>query len=143
MKNWFNEKKILVPVDFSKESIDAVDQALEMADRPDLVEVVHVAPDLDVTMPGVVWESISEDVQRENVEATFQQELADDKYRGVQRHVLFGDAGHRIVELAETIGAQVIVMPSHGRTGFQRLLIGSVAERVLRYAHVPVVVLRN
>lgn len=143
MNNWFSGKKILVPVDFSKESIKAVDQALEMADSADLVEVVHVAPDLDVTTPGVVWESISEEVQQKNVEASFEQVLADEKYRGVQRHVLFGDAGHRIVEQAEAIGAHVIVMPSHGRTGFQRLLIGSVAERVLRLAHLPVVVLRH
>jgi nucleotide-binding universal stress UspA family protein len=143
MKNWFANKKILVPVDFSEESIKAVGDALEMADSPERVHVVHVAPDLDVTTPGVVWESISEDVQRENVEASFRKTFADDKYQGITYHVAFGDAGRGIVEHAEQSDADVIVMPSHGRTGFRRLLIGSVAERVLRLAHLPVVVLRH
>ena len=143
MKNWFANKQLMVPVDFSDESIKAVDDALEMADSADMVHVVHVAPDLDVTTPGVVWESISEDVQRQNVEASFDKVFANPKYRGIRFHVAFGDAGRGIVEHAEAIKADAIVMPSHGRTGFRRLLIGSVAERVLRLAHLPVVVLRH
>ena len=57
--------------------------------------------------------------------------------------VQFGDPGHGITDYAEEVGADVIVMPSHGRTGLRRLLIGSVAERVLRLAHCPVLVLRK
>ncbi len=143
MKNWFAGKQILVPVDFSDESIKAVGDALDMADSADLVHVVHVAPDLDVTTPGVVWESISEDVQRENIEASFAKTFADESYKGITFHVAFGDAGRGIVEHAASMEADVIVMPSHGRTGFRRLLIGSVAERVLRLAHLPVLVLRH
>ncbi len=143
MKNWFAGKKLLVPVDFSDESVKAVDDALDMADSAEMVHVVHVAPDLDVTTPGVVWESISEDVQRENIEGSFSKTFGDAKYNGITYHVAFGDAGHGIVEHAQEIGADAIVMPSHGRTGFRRLLIGSVAERVLRLAHLPVLVLRH
>lgn len=143
MKNWFAEKKLLVPVDFSDESIKSVDVALDMADSADKVHVVHVAPDLDVTTPGVVWESISEDVQRENVLESFNKTFNDPKYDGIAFHVAFGDAGRGIVQHAEESNLDVIVMPSHGRTGFRRLLIGSVAERVLRLAHCPVVVLRH
>lgn len=143
MKNWFNGKTILVPVDFSEESVKAVNDAIEMADSTKLVHVVHVAPDLDVTTPGVVWESISEDVQRQNIEASFDKTFTDPKYQGITYHVTFGDAGRGIVEHAQEIKADVIVMPSHGRTGFRRLLIGSVAERVLRLAHLPVLVLRH
>lgn len=143
MKNWFAGKTILVPVDFSDDSIKSVDAALDMADSTALVHVVHVAPDLDVTTPGVVWESISEDVQRENVEKTFSKTFADQKYQGITYHVTFGDAGRGIVEHAGAIKADAIVMSSHGRTGFQRLLIGSVAERVLRLAHIPVLILRH
>ena len=143
MQNWFSGKKLLVPVDFSNESIKAVDDALVMADSSQMVHVVHVAPDLDVTTPGVVWESISEDVQRENIEKSFEKTFADAKYNGIVYHVAFGDAGRGIVDHAEAIEADAIVMPSHGRTGFRRLLIGSVAERVLRLAHLPVIVLRH
>lgn len=143
MKNWFENKALLVPVDFSDDSIKSVDEALAMADSADKVHVVHVAADLDVTTPGVVWESLTEDVQRKNVNEAFAKYFSDARYGGLNFHVSFGDAGHRIVEQAEAIKADAIVMASHGRTGFRRLLIGSVAERVLRLAHLPVVMLRH
>ena len=56
---------------------------------------------------------------------------------------VLGDPGHQIAEFAKEAGAGLIVMPSHGRTGLTHLLIGSVAERVVRFAHCPVLVLRN
>ena len=48
-----------------------------------------------------------------------------------------------IANYAREQGAALIVMPSHGRTGLSHLLIGSVAERVVRYASCPVLVLRG
>ena len=62
---------------------------------------------------------------------------------GVQVNVAFGDPGDEITKHAETVHADLIVMPSHGRTGLKRLLIGSVAERVVRLAQCPVLVLRS
>lgn len=143
MSDWFAKKKILVPVDFSQESIKAVDEALTMADSSNNVLLLHVAPDLDVTTPGVMWETMSEVSQRQHVLQTFASTFDDAKYKGVQFHAAVGDAGRKIIELAEQENVDLIVMPSHGRTGFKRLLIGSVAERVLRLAHLPVLVLRH
>ena len=57
--------------------------------------------------------------------------------------VEFGDPGNQIVDFAERISAELIVIPSHGRTGIERLLLGSVAERVARLAPCPVLVLRG
>ena len=54
-----------------------------------------------------------------------------------------GDPGSEIVSFANEVNANMIIMPSHGRTGISRLLIGSVAERVLRLASCPVLVLRG
>lgn len=143
MSDWFGGKTVLVPVDFSDESIKAVDEALTMVDSASQVHVLHVAADLDITTPGVVWETISEDTQRSNVQKSFSKTFADSKYQGVVYHVLFGDAGHQIVEQANAINADVIVMPTHGRTGVRRILLGSTAERVLRLAHIPVLMLRH
>src|SRR5687768_16533362 len=67
----------------------------------------------------------------------------DSRRAGVTMEVAFGDPGAEIVECGERIGADLIVMPSHGRRGISRMLIGSVAERVLRLAHCPVLVLRG
>ena len=55
----------------------------------------------------------------------------------------FGDPGHQIAQYAEEAKADLIVLPSHGRSGLQRLLIGSVAERVVRHAPCPVLVVRG
>ena len=56
---------------------------------------------------------------------------------------LVGDPGKEIVDLAESLRANMIIMPSHGRKGLSRLLLGSVAERVLRLASCPVLILRG
>jgi nucleotide-binding universal stress UspA family protein len=57
--------------------------------------------------------------------------------------VRIGDPGHEIADCAAEIGADLVVISSHGRKGVKRLLIGSVAERVVRLSHCPVLVLRK
>ena len=57
--------------------------------------------------------------------------------------VRFGDPASEIVDFASGIAADIIVLPSHGRTGLTHLLIGSVAERVIRLAKCPVLVLKE
>ena len=141
--NWFSNKKVLVPVDFSKASYEAIDTALEIASTVDHVCVVHIAPDLAVASPEVVWDTHTDEVRRKNIEKSFRDHFTDDKYRGLQFSVCFGDAGHGIADYAQQTGVDLIVMPSHGRSGLSRLLIGSVTERVMRLAHCPVLVLRN
>ena len=54
-----------------------------------------------------------------------------------------GDPGLMIADYAADVQADLIVMPSHGYHGVKRLLLGSVAERVLRHANCPVLVLRR
>ena len=140
--NWFDGKRVLVPIDFGEQSQKAIDAALQMAPSTNSIYVVHVSPDLTVSSPEVVWDTLTDEVRRENIEKAFHKRFAAAKYHDVNFHVLFGDPGHRISAYAEEVAADVIVMPSPGRTGLKRLLIGSVAERVLRLAHCPVLVLR-
>jgi len=140
---WFDKRKLLVPFDFSEESQEAIDASLQMAASTSNVYVVHVSPDLTISSPEVVWEYLTEDERRESIEKSFHRRFAAAKYQDVNFHVLFGDPGHGIAAYAEEIEADVIVMPTHGRTGLRRLLIGSVAERVLRLAHCPVLILRH
>ena len=141
--SWFGGKKLLVPIDFGEQSQAAVDEALQMARSPADVCVVHVAPNLTISSPEVVWEAIDDETRRENIENLFRKRFAAGNYRGISFQVLFGDPGHKIADYAQRIDADLIVMPSHGRTGLQRLLIGSVAERVLRLSPCPVLVLRE
>ena len=61
----------------------------------------------------------------------------------VETHVLTGQPAHTIVEHARTGGFDLIVMGTHGRTGFSHLFVGSVAERVVRRAPCPVLTVRD
>jgi nucleotide-binding universal stress UspA family protein len=140
---WLPKKNIIVPIDFSDDSLSAVETALELVDNPASVHVIHVLPLLTVADPGVVWEPVDDESRRSHAEDALRQRLAEDPYRGVKVQVSIGDPGHEIADYAQAQHADLIVMPSHGRTGIRRLLIGSVAERVVRLAHCPVLVLKQ
>lgn len=140
--NRFAGKDVIVPIDFSEESDQAVEVAIETAGSPERVTVVHVAPPLSAFEPGIVYIANDDDRRERLIEAA-KHRFADKKYRGLRIEILFGDPGHKIAEYAQERQAALIIMPSHGRTGLAHLLIGSVAERVVRLAHCPVLVLRN
>jgi nucleotide-binding universal stress UspA family protein len=77
------------------------------------------------------------------VEKHLRKRLADDKYAHLIIHATVGDPGHEITSLANREGADLIVMPSHGYGFIKHMLLGSVAERVVRLAKCPVLVLRS
>jgi nucleotide-binding universal stress UspA family protein len=141
--NWFPKKKILVPVDFSEESLAAVDTVQALVDSPDHVVVVHVLQDMSPAEPREIWHAFDENARRENALRAIRERLSNEKYAQIRVEVLFGDPGHEITALAQREKAELIVLPSRGRTGIKRLLIGSVAERVVQLAHCPVLVLRS
>ena len=141
--SWLPKQNVVVPCDFSDESITAIDTALEMVGCPGQVHVIHVLPELSAGDPGVVWGTIDDGSRRDHATAALENLLSDEKYQGVDIVIAFGSPGHEIVEYAQTTNADLLVMPSHGRTGITRLLIGSVAERVVRLSHCPVLVLRQ
>ena len=142
--SWFKKSVVLVPFDFSPESIAAVDVGLDVAMSPAGLHVLHVLPVLTPTEPAFAYYDLpSDQTRRENTEKAVREQFSEDKYRGVQFAVVFGDPGQEIAEYAQQINGELIVLPSHGRTGLKRVLIGSVAERVCRLAHCPVLVLRK
>ena len=90
-----------------------------------------------------VWGGI-DDVDREKaVHDHAQQFLNENNLTGLTMLTRVGDPGTEIAEYAKSINADLIVIPSHGYHGIKRALLGSVAERVLRHAHCPVLVLRR
>ena len=139
----FQAKTIVAPVDFSNESLAALGVALDIAGSPSDVHVVHVIPQLNVAEAGVIWLEIDESTRTQHAAEALRKALSDEKYEQVQIEVEVGDPGHRVADFARRIGADLIVMPSHGRTGLSHMLIGSVAERVVRLSHCPVLVLKK
>jgi len=140
--SWLPKEKVVVPVDYSDESLGAVEVARTLVKDSGHLYVTHVLSPMPATDPELLWESETYESRREECEARLRERFAD-KHSGVQVRASVGDPGSEIAAYAEEIGADLIVLPSHGRTGLKRLLIGSVAERVCRLAHCPVLVLRN
>ncbi|MCA9168024.1 MAG: universal stress protein [Planctomycetales bacterium] len=139
--SWLPRKRIIVPFDFSDESFAAVRLARSFVEDAGALHVVHVLPELTATEPGVIWATIDDTSRMNHAREAMEERLKD--VPGIEINVGFGDPGHVITDLAQEIGADLIVIPSHGRTGVKRLLLGSVAERVVRMAHCPVLVLRQ
>jgi len=135
-------QKVLVPIDYSDPSIAAVDVALQFVTSARQVHLVHVLPLLTDYEAAVVWSDTADGLRKDKSAGILQERFPDAKYDGLQVEVRFGDPGHEITDYAGEIGADLIVLPSHGRRGISHLLIGSVAERVVRLAHCPVLVLK-
>ncbi len=140
---WLPKDKVIVPVDFSPESIDAIAVGLQLVARPESLHVVHVVIDITPLEAGEVWGVIDPQTRLEQMRKVLDQRLGEARYAGIQKAVLLGEPAHGIATYAQEQHADLIVIPSHGRTGLTRLLIGSVAERVVRLAHCPVLVLRK
>ena len=141
--SWLPKNKVLVPVDFSDVSLKAIDEALLMVADPSHIHLIHVLPMLAPAEPGVVWNVVDDELREKHVREALAERLTDDKFAAVKVEVAIGDPGHEIADYAKEADVDLIVLPSHGRTGITRLLVGSVAERVVRLAHCPVLVLRE
>lgn len=139
--------RILVPVDLSDGSRELIDYAVRLA-RPfkASVEVVHaweppqyVAPDLLVAAPG--WNSQSLEhvaVEAATKELTAQLNQGEPPGVPVSQKIVVGEAASTILDLAEQDKCDLIVMGTHGRRGLPRLLLGSVAQKVVARAPCPV-----
>jgi nucleotide-binding universal stress UspA family protein len=140
-------RRILVPVDFSEPSEIGVAHARGLARRSgarvDLLHVIEVPRIPDVY--GMTEYSAAGNLDeiegraRESLE-----ELAKDLGGPdtVSCHVQQGHAAHEIVEFADQTRADAIVIATHGLTGLQRLLMGSVAEQVVSRANCPVLTVK-
>ncbi|GAB4376781.1 MAG: hypothetical protein Kow00121_24570 [Elainellaceae cyanobacterium] len=139
----FSTEQVLVPLDFSDEAFKALRDALAFVGDASHLHVLHVLHKLEPTEPGVVWQTLDETTRSKNVERAFYEEFSEPEYRAVQLSIVTGDPSSEILDYAKTHNISLIVIPSQGRNGIGRFFLGSVAERVIRYAHCPVLVLRQ
>ena len=137
-------RKILCPVAFDNSSRAALEIACELAEASATVHLLHVArvptPDMDVPLP------FNADPRWERTARTKLERIARDKLEGkvrYQLHVVSGTPDDDVVRMANEIGADLIVMATHGRKGLSHFILGSVAERVMREADCPVLTMRT
>ncbi len=132
---------ILFPTDFSVEADQALEVARSLArDHQAKIVLVHAA------MPVAAVEVYIADDDIDSMRAQARRQLAEVAARitevPVETDVLIGEPAHMIVGLAEKLSADLVVMGTHGRGGVSRLLLGSVADYVLRNAPCPVLTIR-
>lgn len=137
-------KKILVPVDFSENSCKVLDSAGTLAAKLGAeLAVVFVVQNFDnysgFFVPHVPLAQLEEEMVR-NAEEKMQSFVKECLPGGtaVQTRVLSGDVAESIVEHAATTGVDMIVIGTHGYKGLERILFGSVAEKVVKTAACPV-----
>ena len=133
----------VVPIDFSDLSYAALDRALEISSGTGKVHVIHVLSALSTMEPGNLYGTITNESRIESTKAHLKAKLSGDKYKDLQVHVTIGDAGREIANFATEVAAELVVLSSHGQGFIEHLLVGSVAERVVRLATCPVLVLRS
>lgn len=140
-------QKILCAVDFSEQSRNVAEYAGTLAKALGAeVLCVYVAPSLSQYVGFKVPASSIDEFVGEIVsgaENTMEQFLADN-FEGVTAtgRVLTGYAAEEVLDLAVEESADMIVMGTHGRKGIDRVLFGSVAEKVVKSAKCPVVTIR-
>jgi universal stress protein A len=142
-----NIRNIVVPVDFSENATEAVKSASELAvqfgARITLIHVIEPPP----FMSG--YETLPYKVSEKQLELTAETELEALAVRFVdlsvetKRVLRKGKAYQEIVDAAKELKADLVVLSTHGYTGLKHSLLGSTAERVVRHARCPVLVLPN
>ncbi|HSB54071.1 MAG TPA: universal stress protein [Gemmatimonadales bacterium] len=142
-------RRILWPTDFSPVAKAAVPHALRLADADAELVILHVwAPPVMVApppAPGVSWVRLDKEL-REAAREQLQRATEDVRARGgkvrVRNLLVQGAPVAQISRVAKRLACDLIVLATHGRTGLRHVLLGSVAENVVRYAPCPVLTVR-
>jgi nucleotide-binding universal stress UspA family protein len=133
-------KKILYPTDFSSYSNQAYFHAIALAENHNAsVTVLFVYNPDSTTTPGSQGDELAD---RRYWQGQLEQIRPVDTRISVTHVLLEGDPATEIVRYGRDTGSDLIVMGTHGRTGVERLVLGSVAEKVLRDASCSVLVVK-
>ncbi|QLC33041.1 universal stress protein [Halarchaeum sp. CBA1220] len=138
-------ERILVPTDGSPESERAVEEALDLAALADATVVaLYVVDTSDYeSLPEAKWAALRSELESEGeraVEAVA--ERANEAGVDAETVVADGTPHEVILERAKSGDVDAVAMGTHGRSGVERFLLGSVTERVVRESPVPVLVAR-
>ena len=143
-------RRVLHPTDFSRASTAAFKRAVEMAksNRAELLLVHVMVPAVPLMGDGYVSPKVYEDLEAAARSAAQKQlrklvEKAKQAGARVKGLLLEGVAHERIAQAARSRKADLVVIGTHGRTGFAKLFLGSVASRVLAVSPCPVLTVRG
>ncbi len=140
-------RRIVVPVDFSTSSVKALEKALEYfaPHRPEII-LIHVIEPMSYAVPRFIPEPtvlLEEQRRIASRELTRLQARLKQRRIRARAEIHFGIVHQTIIDFARRMRADLIVISTHGRTGLGHLVMGSVAERVVRGAACPVLTVRT
>ncbi len=141
-------RTILVPTDFSEHADHALAYAVDLAAHLDAtLHLLHVLPSPSMAIPEATLAYLTTVMESADRESQAALAALAAKYRDrvtlAPVRLEIGDARDAIDRVAELVAADLIVMGTHGRRGVRRVLLGSVAESVVRTAPCPVLTVRN
>ncbi len=139
---------ILVAIDFSDSSNNAFKLALSMARKYSakliLLHVINEPVDLrGFYVPHISFEKLEEEIEegaKKMMESFCRQSLGD--YSDYESVIVPGLPYEQIMQQAEALSADLVILGTHGRTGLDHVLFGSTAEKVVRRSSVPVLTVR-
>jgi nucleotide-binding universal stress UspA family protein len=143
-------RKILVAVDGSNPSLDASNYAIDLAKSNDaeliVIYIVSIVPSSQFEYDNIGRMKEIETEEKEKAEQVVDRVKQKAIENNVQAKttvlVKYTSISKEIVEYAEKMGIDLIVVGNRGRTGIKRMLLGSVADDVVTYSHCPVLVVR-
>jgi universal stress protein A len=133
--------RILCPVDFDQNSLAALKVAGELAaeERKATLDIVHVVPIPAGPEVAIPFDRLEGRARTKLLRLV--RSRIDPKIRHTV-HIKTGDPAGEVVCMAEQSGVDLIVMATHGRRGLTRFVLGSVAERIVREAPCPVLIIK-
>jgi universal stress protein A len=139
----FPYKRILCPIDFDGESDDALKEAATLAlNGAGAMQVLHVVQINPLVDQGAGEGFAAAELYESQVSFARKQveQILDEAPPEAKREIsiAIGEPGDRILEAAISLNADIIVMATHGRRGIKHLVLGSIAERVVRESKIPV-----
>jgi nucleotide-binding universal stress UspA family protein len=140
---------IVVPTDFSEQSLTALDCAVGLAETYDARLKVIFVNEPGLKISDMAWVGVDERAMnkmqlteaRRSIEKVVLDRIPVEV--SADAEILYGEAVVKIIEYTSDVNADLIVMATHGRTGVSHVLLGSVAEQIVRKAPCPVMTLKH
>ena len=135
MTHWMTDRIVVVPLDMSEFSLNALEMATSLVNDIANIHIVHVLPPIDRAILGFEF-------RNEQTRAAMSAFIQEHGYQKMDITILEGDPIKQIIQFADDCNADMIVIPSHGRGMLTEMLLGSTTYNIVRRAARPVLVLK-
>ena len=142
-------KKILLPIDFSGASIKILQYAIFLAEKYNAKIFIVSVVEYPYTLSGLPSSKLGSEYEEQMIRiaekkmTSFLEDNMDQIPISLKSSVLFGHAAKRIISYAEMESFDLIIIGTHGHKGLEKMLFGSVAEKVIKLAPCPVLTINT